>query len=302
MDEEQLQHIYVIRDEMEPKEGPFWSAHVDILTKKARVMELSIREVRISDSDALSRITSQDLILYRPTHHGNVRYDFCSKVHRLKGFVINRNGLDIGNKSSFFKFCQQYEIPIPQTWYKSEFIQKVATSQISPKASFVIKESESSQGQGVFRAHDIQECLTQIHEMGDGIVIQEFCEMEQPIYDIRLMMVGTKLVGAMKRVLHSDDPLEFRSNLSLGFSTAGPYVPSKEMIEYAQNIQQYSSLDWVGIDIIPHKGSFLFLECNTSPGLKGISGVCPNVVEEVLLLLLERARATTYHLGMEIKI
>ena len=48
-DEDQLQHIYVIRDEMEPKEGPFWSAHVDILIQKARMLDLRIHEVNISE-------------------------------------------------------------------------------------------------------------------------------------------------------------------------------------------------------------------------------------------------------------
>ena len=126
--------------------------------------------------------------------------------------------------------------------------------------------------------------------MSDDIIVQEFCEMEQPIYDIRMMMVGTELVGAMKRVLHSDDPLEFRSNLSLGNSVAERYTPSLELIASAQRIQQKSLLDWVGIDVISYQESFLFLECNTSPGLKGISEICPNIVEEVLLSLLERAQ------------
>ena len=108
----------------------------------------------------------------------------------------------------------------------------------------MIKESESSQGKGVFRAYDIQDCLDQINKMSDDIIVQEFCEMEQPIYDIRMMMVGTELVGAMKRVLHSDDPLEFRSNLSLGNSVAERYIPSLELIASAQRIQQ--KVCWIG--------------------------------------------------------
>ena len=275
---------------MEPPKGPFWSAHVDILIQKARMLDLCIHEVNISDVAVLSQIQSQDLILYRPTHYGEKRSEFCKKIHSLKGFVINRNGLNIGNKVSFFDFCQRHHIPTPKTWSKNSFIQEATASQISPKMSFVIKESNSSQGKGIFRAYDIQNCLYQIYKMGNDIIVQEFCEMEQPIYDIRLMMVGTKLVGAMKRVLRSDDPQEFRSNLSLGNSVAEIYIPSVEMIEYAQKIQQISLLDWVGIDVIIHQESCLFLECNTSAGLKGISSVCPNIVEEVLLSLLERAR------------
>lgn len=275
---------------MAPKESPFWSAHVDMLIQRARMLELPIHEVNIAESALLSKITPQDLILYRPTHLGEKRSEFCTKVHNLKGFVINRNGLHIGHKGTFFDFCQQHHIPTPKTWYKNSFIQAVADSRISPEISFVIKESESSQGKGVFRAYDVQDCLDQINKMSDDIIVQEFCEMEQPIYDIRMMMVGTELVGAMKRVLHSDDPLEFRSNLSLGNSVAERYTPSLELIASAQRIQQKSLLDWVGIDVISYQESFLFLECNTSPGLKGISEVCPNIVEEVLLSLLERAQ------------
>ena len=163
---------------MAPKESPFWSAHVDMLIQRARMLELPIHEVNIAESALLSKITPQDLILYRPTHLGDKRSEFCKKVHNLKGFVINRNGLNIGHKGSFFDFCQQHHIPTPKTWYKN-FIQAVADSRISPEMSFVIKESESSQGKGVFRAYDIQDCLDQINKMSDDIIVQDF-EMEQP--------------------------------------------------------------------------------------------------------------------------
>ena len=203
----------------------------------------------------------------------------------VKKFTIQR----ICDQPKWFEYWTQRLLILPTTSHTNPqnvvqkfFIQAAADSRIL-RDVIRDKESESSQGKGVFgQGH--QDCLDQINKMSDDIIVQEFCEMEQPIYDIRMMMVGTELVGAMKRVLHSDDPLEFRSNLSLGNSVAERYIPSLELIASAQRIQQKSLLDWVGIDVISYRNHFI-PRGNTSPGLKGISEVCPNIVEEVLSLL-----------------
>ena len=39
-----------------------------------------------------------------------------------------------------------------------------------------------------------------------------------------------------------------------------------------------------------HREKYLFLECNVRPGLKGISKVCPDITQDVLLSILTRAQ------------
>jgi glutathione synthase/RimK-type ligase-like ATP-grasp enzyme len=283
------QKIYVVRDDMEPEEGPYWSAHVDLLIREARSLKLNVQETKISETEHISKIEPHDLILYRPTYLGVVRREFCTQIKGLNGFVINRTGLKIGNKISFSHFCREHQIPTPKTWSRESFKNAVDMNHISSGMSFVIKKSNSAQGKGIFRAFDIQHCLAQLKEIKKNVVIQEFCDMEKPIYDMRLMLVGTKFVGGMKRVLYSNDPMEFRTNLALGTSVAKKYTPTEEVLCYAKKIQQKSALDWVGIDVILHREKHLFLECNTAPGLKGISQVCPKITQKVLRLLLQRA-------------
>ena len=57
--------------------------------------------------------------------------------------------------------------------------------------SFVIKKSNSAQGKGIYRAFDIQHCSEQLSNINKHVVIQEFCDMGAPVYDMRLMLVGT---------------------------------------------------------------------------------------------------------------
>ena len=62
----------------------------------------------------------------------------------------------------------------------------------------MIKKSESSQGKGVF-VYDIKDCLDKSIKWVD--ITWNPGRMEQPIYDIRMMMVGTELSRAMKTCL-----------------------------------------------------------------------------------------------------
>ena len=282
--------IYIIRDEDEPMEGPYWSSHVRILTDQARTMRIPLYECCLTDQHHISQIRPWDLILYRPTYLGEIRTNFCTKVRQLPGFVINKKGMDLGCKKEFADFCKEYQIPTPKTWSPKEFQLARHVENISKDCRFLIKKTRSSQGSGVFGVFDLETCMQKIFTMETEIIIQEFCALEKPIYDIRLMMVGDNVVGTMKRVLHSDEPEEFRSNLALGTSIPEYWQPIENVILIAQYIQQKSGLDWVGLDVIFYQERYLFLECNMFPGLNGISQVCPTIARDVLLSLLNIAR------------
>ena len=282
--------IYIIRDEDEPIEGPYWSSHVRILVDAAKILQIPLCESSIADTYLISQMQPWDLILYRPTYLGAVRTNFGTKIRQLPGFVINKRGMDLGCKQEFAQFCKEYQIPTPKTWLPQEFLFARNDENIPKDCRFVIKKTRSSQGNGVFGVFDMEACIQKISTMKTDIIIQEFCALEKPIYDIRLMMVGRKVVGAMKRVLHSDDPVEFRSNLALGTSSPEEWHPVDDVILNAQNIQEKSGLDWVGLDVILYQERYLFLECNMFPGLNGISQICPNIARDVLISLLDIGR------------
>ena len=132
----------------------------------------------------------------------------------------------------------------------------------------VIKSLEGTQGLGVgivesersaksvieaFRAQDV------------NILIQEFIE-EAGNSDIRVIVVGDKAVGAMKRTGADGD---FRSNLHRG-GGAEPHELSDAERSTAVRAAQALGLNVCGVDMLPSDRGPVIMEVNSSPGLEGI--------------------------------
>jgi ribosomal protein S6--L-glutamate ligase len=112
----------------------------------------------------------------------------------------------------------------------------------------------------------------------NGILLQEYIG-ESMGKDIRIFVVGGKMVAAMERVAHDED---FRSNVGQG-GKGKPYVPNKEEIHLAVRATKAIGLDIAGVDIIQTKNGPAIMEVNSNPGFKEleeISGV--NVAEAII--------------------
>lgn len=279
------QKIWLISDSDEPKDGPLWSARVRILVEEAKRLGIPVLHCNILDVDTTS-IAPHDILLYRHTEQGIFRDAFLSKVMSCsKGFIPNHKASNVGTKSHFWSTATELTLPIPTTWSRTEFLEQKKESEFG----FVIKISRSSQGVGVFRCLSYQEACACIHTVHEEIIVQEFIPLPQ-IQDHRVLMVGTKVVAVMKRVLNAGVEGEFRANLSLGTSHAQedilPEAVHKDMIR----LIEFTNLDFVGIDYLYVDGRHLFLECNIYPGLLGISEFLPTTPQKVLHALLWRAR------------
>ena len=81
----------------------------------------------------------------------------------------------------------------------------------------VIKVPEGTQGSGVFLAHterEASEIAWKVLETSNRVLVQEYIK-ESHGRDIRVLVVGGKVVAAMRRRAHGR---EFRSNFHLGGS------------------------------------------------------------------------------------
>lgn len=96
--------------------------------------------------------------------------------------------------------------------------------------------------------------------------------------DKRLIVVGDKLIAAMKRTSAVDD---FRANLHTGGS-AEQYMPTAEEVELAIKAVKAFKLQYAGVDIIDSPNGPLVLEVNPSPGfaISKITGT--DVAREVI--------------------
>lgn len=132
----------------------------------------------------------------------------------------------------------------------------------------VIKLLEGTQGIGVMLAETkkaAKSILEAFQGLDKNVLVQEFIE-EAKGADIRAIVVGDKVVGAMKRQAADG---EFRSNLHRG-GTAIPIELSEEEEETAIKAAKSMGLGVAGVDLLQSKRGPLVIEVNSSPGLEGI--------------------------------
>jgi ribosomal protein S6--L-glutamate ligase len=135
-------------------------------------------------------------------------------------------------------------------------------------APVVIKLLEGTQGIGVILAPQVkvaEAIIETLHSTRQNVLIQKFIA-ESRGRDIRALVVGDRVVAAMRRVAAGD---EFRSNVHRGGSVeAVDLDPAYE--EIAVRSAQIMGLRVAGVDMLEGDDGPLVMEVNSSPGLQGI--------------------------------
>ena len=129
----------------------------------------------------------------------------------------------------------------------------------------IVKRVFGSFGAGVFMCNDINELKTVISENSDcRLIYQEYISSSCG-KDIRLQVVGDKVVAAMYR--YSDD--DFRANITNGGKML-PYEPDDAEIELALRAAGKLNLDFAGIDILFGENGPVLCEVNSNAHFKNI--------------------------------
>ena len=135
-------------------------------------------------------------------------------------------------------------------------------------APLVIKLLEGTQGIGVVLA-ETQKAAESVIEAFMGvkadILVQEYIK-EAGGADIRCLVVGGKVVAAMKRQAIAG---EFRSNLHRGGSASLIKITPEER-STAVRAAKIMGLNLAGVDLLRSNHGSVVMEVNSSPGLKGI--------------------------------
>lgn len=135
-------------------------------------------------------------------------------------------------------------------------------------APVVIKLLEGTQGIGVVLAETKKAAESMIEAfMGlkANILVQEYIK-EAGGADIRCLVVGGKVVAAMKRQAAAG---EFRSNLHRGGSAEIVKLTPSER-KTAVDAAKVMGLNMCGVDILRSNNGPVVMEVNSSPGLEGI--------------------------------
>lgn len=153
----------------------------------------------------------------------------------------------------------------------------------------VIKLLEGTQGMGVVLAEteaSAKSIIEAFSAANVNILVQEFIK-EAGATDVRVFVVGGKVVAAMKRV---GKPGEFRSNLHRG----GRAEPTDLTIEEQQTAIQSAAilgLNVSGVDMLRSARGPMVMEVNSSPGLEGVEAATGiDVAGEIIAFLESHAR------------
>lgn len=150
----------------------------------------------------------------------------------------------------------------------------------------VIKLLEGTQGIGVVLAETKKAAESVIEAfMGlkANILVQEYIK-EAGGADIRCLVIGDKVVAAMKRQAL---PGEFRSNLHRGGSASLIKITPAER-KTAVNAAKIMGLNVAGVDILRSERGPLIMEVNSSPGLEGIEAATNKDIASMIIEFIEK--------------
>ena len=153
-------------------------------------------------------------------------------------------------------------------------------------APLVIKLLEGTQGIGVVLAETKKAAESVIEAfMGlkANIMVQEYIK-EAGGADIRCLIVGGKVVAAMKR---QAQPGEFRSNLHRGGTASLVKLTPAERAT-AVKAAKVMGLNVAGVDVLRSERGPLVMEVNSSPGLEGIETATGKDVAGMIIEFIEK--------------
>jgi ribosomal protein S6--L-glutamate ligase len=218
----------------------------------------------------------------------------------MMGIPVLNNSVPIArsrDKLRCLQLLSKHKIPIPRTVMARDRTDVAKLVEQVGGLPAIIKLLQGTQGVGVMIASsmaEVQGILDTFWDLGQEIVLQEFIQ-ESKGRDVRALVVGDRVVGAMRRQAKQG---EFRSNLHRGGHGKAIELP-REYADAAVRAAQIIGLELAGVDMLESAEGPKIMEVNSSPGFEGIEkathqDVCGTVVEHALAFAsLKRSRLKT---------
>jgi ribosomal protein S6--L-glutamate ligase len=181
-------------------------------------------------------------------------------------------------------------IPVPRTGItNNQFSIKNLLQHIS-QPPYIVKLLQGTQGLGVILSEstsNAESILEAFLRTQDSALVQKFIP-ESKGSDLRVFVVGNRIVGAMKRQALEG---EFRSNLHRGGFSYMVKLTSQEE-EIAIKSSQVLGVPIAGIDILQSNEGPLVIEVNVSPGLEGIEGTTQYDIASEIIKYIEENKSS----------
>ena len=240
----------------------------------------------IKDKDNSMDFNSHEVVVFvRGTPTRDSHLDLISELERIGCTCINsRTTISIcADKYRSYVRMKDFKLNQPKTvLVPTENDIDTALEELDTKFPIIMKTLRGAGGVGVLfveskRALDSLVQLIYKQDPETDILIQEYIKTDG---DVRVIIIGDKIIGTMKRKVVEGD---FRSNYTQGGGVE-KYELSGEEIRDCMIAAKAVDGDFVAVDFIPYKGKPYFLEVNSSPGTDGIeqanSGL--SIAKEVL--------------------
>lgn len=211
----------------------------------------------------------------------------------MMGVPVLNNSLPIArsrDKLRCLQLVSRFGIDIPRTVMAHERSNVSKLVQEVGGLPVIIKLIRGTQGVGVMIAHTLQEAHTILNtfgELGQETVLQEFIA-ESNGRDIRALVVGDRVVGAMRRQAKQG---EFRSNLHRG-GEGTPIELPEAWAQAAVKAAHIVGLELAGVDMLETESGPKLMEINSSPGFEGLeSATRKDIAGEIIAHALAFAEA-----------
>ena len=162
----------------------------------------------------------------------------------------------------------EHHLPTPKTMLVKD---PVNPSLVAREIGFpcVVKIFAGSYGKGVYLCNNSREFRDFIEfahgiKSDEAIIVQEFIK-SRPGEDVRVIVVGGKALGAMKR---SSKDGSFKANITRG-GVGENYPLNPRIEEIAIKTTNALGLDVAGIDLLFDGDDYKLCEANSAPGFKG---------------------------------
>tara|TARA_X000001382_G_scaffold130264_1_gene124588 strand:- start:3200 stop:4090 length:891 start_codon:yes stop_codon:yes gene_type:complete len=208
-------------------------------------------------------------------------------------FINSSDSIDnVKDKLYTMQILASHNVPHPKTMLVRN---PVDVDYVEKRIGFpiVVKSLSGTHGKGVYLAEkkkNFSQLMDMMEQFNDrfNIILQEFVS-DSHGKDIRVVVVGGRVIGAMKRESKDGD---FRANITRG-GGAKPVEVDEQMEYLALESTKLLNLDIGGVDLLYDNGGYKICEVNSSPGFYGMEKYTDIKVSEEIVSYVK------YKIGIE---
>jgi RimK family alpha-L-glutamate ligase len=278
-------HVLRLSNELKKRGNEVYIFPISRLVSKIAIEpRVSIRDYAVEDYDA---------IIVRRVPGGSVEQVFyrMDVLHMLEEYGVKVFNPPLSIEKSVNKYytsalLDKNGLKSPKTIVAESFGNAIRGFK-ELKGDVVVKPLFGSLGSGMIRVTDqdiAYRVFRSLESINSVFYLQEYIPHKNT--DIRIFVVGGKVISAMKR-----EGENWKTNISSGGKPI-PYNPSEEEIKVSTKAAKIFNLEYTGVDLLQSEdGELYVLEVNSTPGWEGLQKVSEkNISKEIIEHILSRLK------------